>query len=112
MINYKKTYKESTSWRHWRLSCLTLLLPSLPTLVMKLICLLIDPSADGANIHSISILSPTYITHGIYFNMNTASEAWKNDNIWPVSGKFLVPEMWSTILVVSTVARHSVLAKI
>ena len=22
MINYKKTYKESTSWRHWRLSCL------------------------------------------------------------------------------------------
>ena len=21
MINYKKTYKESTSWRHWRLSC-------------------------------------------------------------------------------------------
>ena len=25
MINYKKTYKESTSWRHWRLSCLKLL---------------------------------------------------------------------------------------
>ena len=24
MINYKKTYKESTSWRHWRLSCLVL----------------------------------------------------------------------------------------
>ena len=23
MINYKKTYKESTSWRHWRLSCLS-----------------------------------------------------------------------------------------
>ena len=21
MINYKKTYTESTSWRHWRLSC-------------------------------------------------------------------------------------------
>ena len=25
MINYKKTYKESTSWRHWRLSCLNFL---------------------------------------------------------------------------------------
>ena len=25
MINYKKTYTESTSWRHWRLSCLVLM---------------------------------------------------------------------------------------
>ena len=25
MINYKKTYKESTSWRHWRLSCFSFL---------------------------------------------------------------------------------------
>ena len=26
MINYKKTYKESTSWRHWRLSCSLLII--------------------------------------------------------------------------------------